>query len=1649
VKFRLFCLLALIAGWAVNLFAQCPNSGGAVPQTPSGNTGIPASTPITFTWTAATASGVTSYEAFNVTTNNVMCTAAPSATSCTGSGLSGGVYNWEIHTKVGACVIGSTQKTFIIGCPNTAPTIQSPADGATNTSTNATLTWSAVSAADSYDIFIAQASVNGCPSLATASTSNTSFTTQLSPGTRYQWRVAAKKSGTNCPTPSSSCVVFTTAAPAANCPTQPPTLVAPANGAANVTSPVIFDWNDVSGATFYRLMAAFNGGTANPIAITRDTEYSTSVPTGSVEWWVETIADNCQTLGSTHFRFTTAGGTAGCPSNPQSPTLTAPAAGATVNSPVTFTWTAVAGASSYRVWAATANASTVSLLGNSSTTAFTSPLPQGTVVWYVEARFDNCPSTFSPRGSFNVASPTVCNNSPTTLIAPANNATNVASPVTFNWTAVPNAIGYKVFVGGENVAVTANTTISLLVPQGTVTWWVDTAFAGCADQHSAEFKFTVAGTNCPTGSIALTSPGSGATVTSPVTYAWSGITGATAYRIWVSVDGSAPQLSGRVNSTNTSLPTPSGNIVWQVEALFNNCPSIFSPRGNFTVGRGTSCGQNGTATLVSPISGSQTDTSVDFNWTNVQGTIGYRVWASTDGQPFADLGVTSNSHLKHDMDPGVITWYVESIFGGCPVVPSARATFTLNAPACAIDPPLLISPADGATNVTAPVTLVWSAVSDVKQYRVFASVNGSDFSLISITTDTSLTKPIPPGMVTWFVEATFKQCPSLRSTRSRFTIARAAQCSPQAPQLVAPVNNAANVQSLVLLNWDPVSGAVGYQVFARFNGGTPTRIGETADTELSRDMPEGSFEWWVVAFFAGCPPTESAHFSFVIPASGCSNRRSILWSPAEGDTGLTSPVRLRWSKIPGARSYKVWAAVDGQSVSLIGTTPLNELQATLPSGTIAWRVDAVFDTCSEVSSAPSFFTIRKTPPACGTPDRPLARVAGQVESDTPFTIHWTAVANSSSFDLQESTTADFSNATSQVIDGLSASMTKTVADQPVRYYYRVRANSSCSDEHGHYSKIISVVIHPQKAKQTSVDVGVQSGITQQIAIPGQNPPVNFSARADKPWITVTPATGTIGPQGTTLNVTYDPASLKLGTNTGTVILTFGNSGTIITNAVAPVIPVSVSLVTPVAPAGKNGPPPDSLIIPAVGHAPGANNSLFESDVRVANVSAQTQKYQLNFTLSATDGTQSGQSSTIEIEPGATMALDDILANFFGIGSDGTAATGVLEIRPLTSSTSNLSSSATPSIQTVASSRTYNTTTNGTFGQFIPAVPFSQFIGAGSRLSLQQIAQSAAYRTNFGLVEAAGEPASVLIHVFNNSGQEIVSPIAQNLLPSEHLQLNNFLSANGVSLTDGRLEVEVTSSTGKVTAYASVVDNVTNDPLLVSPVLKGGTTATRYVLPGVGDFDIGIAHWKSDVRVFNSAQTSQPVTLSYYAQGDPTHPLTSTMTLQPGETRAMDNLIATTWPQLQQTAGSLLVTSANSSALVATARTYTQLSAGTYGQFIPAVTTAQSAGNGERSLQLLQLEASDRYRTNIGVAETSGNAATAHVSLILPDSKFAISTDIPLAANEFKQFSLSSFGAGTVYNGRVTVTVISGTGRVTAYGSVIDQLTQDPTYVPAQ
>ena len=202
-------------------------------------------------------------------------------------------------------------------------------------------------------------------------------------------------------------------------------------------------------------------------------------------------------------------------------------------------------------------------------------------------------------------------------------------------------------------------------------------------------------------------------------------------------------------------------------------------------------------------------------------------------------------------------------------------------------------------------------------------------------------------------------------------------------------------------------------------------------------------------------------------------------------------------------------------------------------------------------------------------------------------------------------------------------------------------------------------------------------------------------------------------------------------------------------------------------------------------------------------------------------------------------------------------------------------------------------------------------------------------------------------------------------------------------------------------------------------------------------------------IFNPTSTAQNVELTFYPVNAEGQPQATSMTINPGQLKQLNNTLQSVFG-LTNIGGAIHVQTATAQPLVISGRTYNLTSNGTFGQLTTAVTAADAIGKGDRPLQILQTEDSIRQRTSVGMFEVTGKPATVEVTVFLPDSKFAPSTQIPLPANGFVQIPmLQSFGLSNVYNARVSLRVVDGDGRIGAYGSVIDQVTQDPTYVPAQ
>jgi hypothetical protein len=1187
---------------------------------------------------------------------------------------------------------------------------------------------------------------------------------------------------------------------------------------------------------------------------------------------------------------------------------------------------------------------------------------------------------------------------------------------------------------------------------------------------------------CSTVAPQILAPLDGATgVPSQMTVAWSPTPNATQYSLYVGAGNAAPSLAATTTDTFANVSMPAGSNTAYVLASFgNNCPPLLSARNVFRVATSAIC-NTAPPKLLTPAPGSIPQSPTDFTWKPVDGASLYRVWVSPNGGPYQDVAVTETTSVTIPLPGGEYGYYVEAVFPGCDSKRSDATHFAveLKDPCADRSLPLPSSPVNNSTSPVSKIDFRWALAPNASGYRVWISVDGSPFA--SLGTTQSLTFPayIGRGTVDWYVEALFDGCASTESNHMRVIVPGSDSCGTDLPVLLGPANGVVTSNHDIDFRWSAVPGAVAYELWVALADNSATLMGVTETTGLTRSLQAGTFDWFVRAIVSGCAPRDSqtSRFTYALPA-GCVSQRPVPTLPVDDSRTVIAPVDFHWSKVPGAVHYDVWVSTNHLPPLLMGSSSDNHLDGrALPPGPVEWYVVAVFDGCPSMASTTNVFTVIPGP-SCGSADIPSLRAPSEVSSDVHYHVRWSSIGTAQLYEIEESPDLNFG--------GAEIAMTRVPEMEfvhpnngaaAVPYFYRVRTVSVCTGNRSLFSPAASVSILPSTTPSSlpvhaATPADDRQTLHSQVLLggPGSGGSVataaggSFAVTSNVPWLTVTPSTGTIPAAGVLLNLTMDSSALPFGVSSGDLLITTATQAT--SQSVGRVRPfgdpppvttnVSVNVVQPVASGAKNTPAPDSLIFAAVAHAAGGAQS-FLSDVRLTNTSPQVMKYSLIFTPSGEGGISASKSTSINVEPGRTSAMNDVLASWFGVTPLTPSSSGALEVRPLTATTTSTSGAprgGVPNAVTFAASRLYSLGANGSFGQYVSPTAYVNFISraaadatAPSALTLQQTAQSASRHTNLGLIEGSGDPATVLVSVFNDNGQKL-KEFTQSLKGGQNIQLNSVLVAQGVAFNDGRIETRISGGNGKVTAYASVIEDSNGDALLVAPVSIRSLGATRYVVPGVAQLSSDFANWRTDVRVFNGGTDSVSTTFTYFP--DNGQPQSQQVTILAKEVKTYDSALQSLFG-VTNGGGTLHIDTTSTSSLVATARTYNQTPSGSIGQFVPAATLADSAGRDSRSLQLIELEESTRFRTNLGLAEMSGNPVQVQLTIVPPDGKVAASTTVDLPANGFRQFSqiLKSAGFDSTYDVRVSAKVIGGTGRITAYASVIDMSTGDPTFIPAQ
>ena len=145
------------------------------------------------------------------------------------------------------------------------------------------------------------------------------------------------------------------------------------------------------------------------------------------------------------------------------------------------------------------------------------------------------------------------------------------------------------------------------------------------------------------------------------------------------------------------------------------------------------------------------------------------------------------------------------------------------------------------------------------------------------------------------------------------------------------------------------------------------------------------------------------------------------------------------------------------------------------------------------------------------------------------------------------------------------------------------------------------------------------------------------------------------------------------------------------------------------------------------------------------------------------------------------------------------------------------SSPRPSPNLVVQSETSTSSSGGTVGQALPAFGPADYASAAPK-TLAPIRENESFRTNLVLSNPTEIPVTAHVALFAADGTQIGSRDV-DLPPLGMTQINRVAAALGAtSLDAGRISVSTPTPGGLVAAYASVIDNVTNDPRTLLPPL---------------------------------------------------------------------------------------------------------------------------------------------------------------------------------------------------------------------------------------
>ncbi|GEM_PF-567116 len=368
--------------------------------------------------------------------------------------------------------------------------------------------------------------------------------------------------------------------------------------------------------------------------------------------------------------------------------------------------------------------------------------------------------------------------------------------------------------------------------------------------------------------------------------------------------------------------------------------------------------------------------------------------------------------------------------------------------------PVLVEPSQNAQNTGNTVKLSWEEIKRADKYQLQIS-ESQDFGSVNVDSTVSGTVYTTSSLSSettyyWRVKAIKTGGNSDReklvgpwSEVWQFTNGSSDSVDTTV-ELLSPDDGQVLSDTNPTLNWDSTSVEANYHYQiskdANFSEVVTDSVVGLTKVQASQLQEDQQYYWRVVPVLDNQEKEWSEVYDFIIESDDATTPRAKLVSPSNGATELETSLTLSWESLSEISDYQVQVGTTSNfsdpliSKTVSGTS--HEISGLSKGLQYYWRVQATSDGISDNWSSIWDFETK-------APDVPAVTLSepsdGATGLSTSPTLSWESLSGIGEYQLQVSTSSDFSNpivdnsvtGTSQALSGLSNGQ---------QYYWRVQAN---------------------------------------------------------------------------------------------------------------------------------------------------------------------------------------------------------------------------------------------------------------------------------------------------------------------------------------------------------------------------------------------------------------------------------------------------------------------------------------------------------------------------------------------------------------------------------------------------------------------------------